>query len=71
MKPSQLIKQARKVNGMTQAGLAKKIGVTPQSVGNWERGFSNPHPRYIKRLAAALGLDPFDLVDVGQSREQG
>lgn len=34
------IQACRKEAGLTQAELGEKLGVTPQSVSNWERGVS-------------------------------
>ena len=36
------IQDGRKHYAMTQAELAEKLGVSPQSVSNWERGESLP-----------------------------
>ncbi|WP_148315696.1 helix-turn-helix transcriptional regulator, partial [Anaerococcus hydrogenalis] len=36
------IKRLRKENRMTQAQLAKKLGVAPTTVSSWERNDNNP-----------------------------
>lgn len=64
MKVSQRIKVARTARGMTQSDLAKAVGVSEHTAFNWERGVHRPRPRYIKRLAEVLGVDPIGLVDV-------
>ena len=35
------LKEARKCLGLTQSGMAKSIGLTPQAYSQWERGQSN------------------------------
>jgi transcriptional regulator with XRE-family HTH domain len=40
----------------TQAGLARRVGVTAETLRSWERGESRPRQRAAKRLARALGV---------------
>lgn len=49
--------KARKRLGMTQADVAKKIGVTRQAVGAWESGASNPDFINFFGWAAAVGVE--------------
>lgn len=42
MRPGEKIKKMRKENRMTQAELAKKLGVAPTTVSSWERNDNNP-----------------------------
>lgn len=51
------IKIARARQGVTQAELAEKMGVTPQSISQYERNIINPKPETIKKFADALGVD--------------
>ncbi len=44
------IKQLRKSLKLTQQKLAKRIGVTRQTVYNWEHDIFLPHPVFIKAL---------------------
>ena len=41
------IKYLRERSGMTQAGLAKVLGITRSSVNAWEMGISVPSTQYI------------------------
>ena len=50
------IKQARTKLGMTQAELAKRMGVTPQTVSQYERGLINPKIETLQKFADALGV---------------
>lgn len=53
------IAHARKsgLNRLTQAQVAKELGVTPQAVSGWERDEALPELDKIERLAALLGTD--------------
>ncbi len=48
------IQESRKHYAMTQAELANKLGVSPQSVSNWERGESIPDVALLPDLARVL-----------------
>jgi WD40 repeat protein/transcriptional regulator with XRE-family HTH domain len=41
--------------GLTQAGLAKELGVSRRAVGEWEAGSSYPKPQHLKEVVA-LGV---------------
>src|SRR5213082_1894298 len=45
----------RTVLGLTQAGLAKHLGVSRRAVGEWEAGSSYPKAQHLKALIA-LGV---------------
>lgn len=62
MTTGQLIKEARKEAGMTQAELADKLGIPYQSVSQWERNTRKPKPETIYRIAQAIGVDFLDLL---------
>ena len=51
---SELLKQCRKKQGVSQAELAAKLGVTQQAVGKWESGKSSPDPATVARIAEIL-----------------
>lgn len=50
------IKELRAAAGLTQLELARKVGVTPSSVYNWERGKTEPTATNLRDLAIALGV---------------
>lgn len=56
----------RKAAGLTQAELAALVDSPGRElrVGEWERGEVQPRPQYLARLAAALGVEPLELLDV-------
>ena len=51
---AELLKQCRKQQGMSQADLASKLGVTQQAVGKWESGKSSPDPATVAKIAELL-----------------
>ena len=55
----------RKSKRMTQRELAKKLGVTPQAVGQWEKGTHNVPLKRIKPLEDILGIK-IELEDINQ-----
>lgn len=61
------IKAARKAAGMTQAELAAKLGISFQSVAQWENDLRNPKYETLQKIASALGVSVADLLDVKPS----
>ena len=56
------IKELRIQNGLTQAQLAKALGVTSAAVGNYEQGISFPKETVLRRLFSALNCTPNELL---------
>lgn len=56
------ISKARLAKGLTQAQLAKAIGVQPSQIGAWEQGTRRPKLEALKKLAEALGAEWEELV---------
>ena len=48
--------------GLTQAGLAERLGVTVKAVTYYEREMSSPTTRTLAKIAAALGVEPVELL---------
>jgi transcriptional regulator with XRE-family HTH domain len=48
------IKRARTAAGLTQRAVADALGMTSQSVSDWERGSSEPQSETLQRLAKIL-----------------
>ena len=55
------IKALRLRAGLTQEALARKIGVTPSAVGNYEHDVSFPKEEVLYGLFGALGCTPNEL----------
>lgn len=56
------IKAARLAKGMSGDDLARAIGVSRQTVSNWERGVYTPSSDNIFALADTLGVTPETLM---------
>ena len=69
MHTGELIKQARVTMRITQAELAKRLGVTPQAISQYERGIKNPKPATLKKIAAALGVEWYELISNSQDEQ--
>lgn len=50
------IRTVRKLQGLTQKELARRLGISPVGVAQWENGLRNPKHETIKRIASALGV---------------
>lgn len=57
-----MIAELRKEQGMTQVGLAEKMGVTDKAVSKWERDLSCPDINSLPNLAAVLGVSVDELM---------
>lgn len=55
------IRALRERSGITQEELARRLGVTPSAVGNYERDISHPKEDVLYRLFSALGCEPNEL----------
>lgn len=55
--------QERRKLGLSQAGLARKIGANPSSISRIEAGKEPPYPLRARRIADAVGWkgDPMEL----------
>lgn len=58
------IKALREAENMTQAALAKKLGITRSSVNAWEMGISVPSTQYIVELSALFKISTDYLLDI-------
>lgn len=56
------IKKARKSAGMTQAELAKSVGVSLRTMNRYERNSRGVPLGNINKLSNALGITPEDLI---------
>lgn len=56
------IRQVREERGWTQLHLAIRLGVTPVTIYNWERGNSEPRVSQFRQLARLFGISMDDLA---------
>ena len=69
---NQRLRALRQARGLSQVDLARELGVTKQSVSNWENDKIQPSIEVLVRLAGVfsvstdylLGLDAGELLDV-------
>ena len=64
---SSTIKALRANMGLSQAALAKKLGVTRASVNAWEMGISVPSTQYIVELSSIFKVSTDYLLGVDRS----
>ncbi len=62
MKIGEIIKELRTERGLSQAALAKEIGVSQKAVDYWERGINEPKASYIVALAEFFGVSSDELL---------
>ena len=62
MKIGEIIKELRAERGLSQAALAKEIGVSQKAVDYWERGINEPKASYIVALAEFFGVSSDELL---------
>jgi len=55
------IRQLRTERGWTQLELAIKLGVTPLTVQNWERGRFEPSASKLRTIAQTFGVSMDDI----------
>ena len=53
----------RKKKGLSQEELSERIGVTRQTISNWELGETSPNPDQLKLLSKELNVSIDELLD--------
>lgn len=66
----QRIKELRKRNGMTQAGLAEMIGMETTNLCKLENGGQIPKEENIEKIAKALKVNVKDLFEFGHMKSK-
>ncbi len=62
------IRELREERKWSQFELATRAGVTPGTVGNWERGKTEPKASQLRRLAEVFGV-AMDVIEVSDRDE--
>lgn len=58
------IKLLREKAGITQAELARRLGVTRSGMNAWEMGISEPSTKYVAKLATLFKVSTDFLLDM-------
>ncbi len=64
------IRQLREERGWTQLHLAVRLGVTPVTIYNWERGRSQPRVAQFRQLARLFDVSMDDVALVGEGGQE-
>lgn len=62
------LRALRQKKSVTQEALANHLGITPQSVGKWERGEGFPDITLLPSIALYFNVTIDDLLNVGKAR---
>ena len=65
------IKELRAESGWTQLEMAVKLGVTPVTVYNWERGKYEPTASMFRKIARLFGVAMDDIALSSEDRAPG
>ncbi len=57
------LERARRTLALTQEELAERSGVTRSTISRLEDGLQEARPSTLRKLAAALGVEPGELID--------
>lgn len=59
------LKELRRERVLSLRELEEKSGVSYNTIWRLEDGRQGAHPRTLRKLAAALGVEPSDLIKAG------
>lgn len=62
------LRNLRRTKNITQETLADYLGITPQSVGKWERGEGYPDITMLPKIAIYFDVTVDELLDVSRAR---
>jgi transcriptional regulator with XRE-family HTH domain len=65
------IRDLRSARGWTQLELAYRLGVTPATVSNWERGVFAPKATQLRMIAHLFGVSMDEIALPGNDRDKG
>jgi len=64
------LRSLRQQKNITQEALANHLGITPQSVGKWERGEGFPDITWLPKIAFYFDVTVDELLGVGKAKMQ-
>jgi XRE family transcriptional regulator, regulator of sulfur utilization len=59
------VREVRTLSALTQEELADRAGITATALSRIERNEAEPRPSTLRKLAAALGVEPRELIKRG------
>jgi transcriptional regulator with XRE-family HTH domain len=59
------VRELRTLSALTQEELADSAGITATALSRIERNEAEPRPSTLRKLAAALGVEPRELIKRG------
>ena len=63
MKLGEKVLKLRKKFNISQEQLGEQVGVTRQTISNWELGETSPNPEQLKLLSKALNISIDELLE--------
>lgn len=60
---NRILSELKKSKKISQAQIARQLGVTPSNLNDWAKGRSVPNADKITKLAEVLGVAVSDLID--------
>ena len=60
------LRELRTLSALTQEELADRAGITATALSRIERNEAEPRPSTLRKLAAALGVEPRELIKRGK-----
>jgi transcriptional regulator with XRE-family HTH domain len=66
----EVVRRARQRAGLSQSGLASRIGSTQSAVSRWEQGHDEPRLSTLASIVAACGLAANLVIDEDVDRAQ-
>ena len=68
---AQALKKIRETRGMLQKDVGAAMGIDPNRVSNWEKGYNYPTLPVLRNLCIALNCPPGDLLGLSPSGMSG
>ena len=68
---AQALKKIRESRGMLQKDVGIAMGIDPNRVSNWEKGYNYPTLPVLRALCIALNCPPGDLLGLSSSDMTG
>lgn len=62
--PMHALERRRKAAGLTIVQLAKRLGVSKQTVWQWEANRTQPSPEMYPKLAEVFGITPLEVTEL-------